>query len=42
MIPIPRRHGRGRFWLHVDRSLAHYFRAWLGNAGTEFDDTSSR
>jgi len=36
------RPGPGRFWLHVDRSLAHYLRAWLGNAATEFYNSSSR
>jgi heterotetrameric sarcosine oxidase gamma subunit len=36
------RPGPGRFWLHVDHSLAHYLRAWLGNAATEFDDSSSQ
>jgi len=42
-IPVlVHRTGPGRFWLHVDRSLAHYLRAWLGNAATEFDDSSSQ
>ena len=42
-IPVlVHRPGPGRFWLHVDPSLAHYLRAWLGNAATEFDDSSSR
>jgi len=36
------RPGPGRFWMHVDRSLSHYLRAWLGNAATEFYDSSSQ
>lgn len=35
------RPGPGRFWLHVDRSFAHYLRGWLSSAATEFDPSSS-